>query len=165
MEVLHMLIFWNLDAWWWEFSNYHSRSGYVHESRSHKSFFDQWCVKTLLFLGYSVCSVGRPWCILKVATSLFSMGVREVVFFMNGLLLPLYLALNTPFPPSKVLCMNALSRECNGAVVFSCGNDFLGKKLVVWLDDAAYCKKTSMEFVTSSQTLSETCIILSLKIF
>ena len=66
-----------------------------------------------------------------MAISFFSMGVREVVFFMNDLLLPLYLALNTPLLPSKVSCMNALSRECNGAVVFSCGNDFLGKKLVV----------------------------------
>ena len=78
-----------------------------------------------------MCSIGHPWWILKVAAYFFSIGVREVVFFMNGFLLPLFLALNTLLPPSKMLCMNALSRECNGAVAFSCGNDFLGKKLVV----------------------------------
>ena len=156
--------FLNLDAWWLEFSKYHSRSGYVHESRSRISFFDRWCVKTLLFSRCSVCSVGCPWWILKVAAYFFSMGVREVVFFMNDLFLPLYLALNTPLPPSKVSCMNALSRECNGVVASSCGNDFLGKKIGSVIGCWAYCKKTSMESIASSQTLSKTCIILPLKI-
>ena len=53
--------------------------------------------------------------------------------------------------PSQKCCvwMLSLKKKCNGAVATSCGNDFLGKNQVVWLDVAAYCKKTSMESETS----------------